>query len=134
MKDMTIWDKLPDEQVAYLSKNGKHFNKKLCEFAVNLMKDRDGAKQTPYTREDVDAMLTTIGYKPEKIPAPYDAVYIANMVKNDFFGDSIEDKEHVAKYVADVIFDADGYEGMILNRWLADMAGMGVWIDWERMI
>ena len=134
MKDMTIWDKLPDEQVAYLSKNGKHFNKKLCEFAVSKMTGRDGAKQAPYGREDVEAMLLAIGIKPEKLDAPYDAVYVANMVKNDFFGNSIEDKEHVAKYIADVMFDTDGYDGMVLNRWLADMACKGVWIDWERMI
>ncbi|MBP5219324.1 MAG: hypothetical protein J6034_01295 [Bacteroidaceae bacterium] len=137
MGDMTIWDKLPDEQKAYLSKNGKHFNKKLCEFAVSKMRMKegtDGKTLPPYTREDVEAMLLSIGVKQEKIQAPYDAVYVANMAKSDFYGSSLEDKEHIAKYVADVLFDMDGYDGMVMNRWLADMACKGIWIDWEMMI
>lgn len=135
--DMTIWDKMPDEQKAYLSKNGRHFNKKLCEFAVSKMRKKEevGSKQPqPYTREEVEAMMSAIGITPDKIPYPYDAVYVANMAKCDFLGSSIEDKEHIAKYVGDVLCDADGYEGMVLNRWLSDMAGKGIWIDWERMI
>lgn len=134
MKDMTIWDRLPEAQRVYLSRNGRHFNKKLCDFAVGKMEGEDGEKLTPYTREDVESMLTEIGIKTEDIPAPYDAVYVANMAKSDFLGSSIEDKEHLAKYVVDVLFDEDGYDGMVLNRWLSDMAGKGIWIDWERMI
>lgn len=132
--DMTMWDKIPEEQKLYLSRNGRHFNKKLCEWAVGLMRKDGGVKATPYSREEVEAMLEEAGMKIDELGAPYDAVYVANMVKNDFLGSSIEDKEHVARYIRDVLTDGDGYDGMVMNRWLADMAGKGKWIDWERMV
>lgn len=35
---MDIRDRRPEEMEAYLSNFGWHFNKKMCEFAVSLMK------------------------------------------------------------------------------------------------
>lgn len=130
--DMTKWDKIPEEQQLYLSRNGKHFNKKLCEYAVGMMRGKDSTD--PYTRKDVEDILKNAGMDIGDFDAPYDAVYVANMAKYDFLGSSIEDAKHLAKYVDDVLNDVDGYDGLVMNRWLADMAGKGKWIDWEKMI
>ena len=136
--DMTMWDKIPEEMQLYLSRHGRHFNKRLCEFAARKMRKIDSAgtrtKITPYTREEVEAMLGGIGKTLEDYDAPYDAIYVANMAKSDFLGSSLPDTAHVAQYVDDVMSDPDAYDGMVLNRWLADMAGKGTWIDWERMV
>lgn len=136
--DITLWDKIPEEQQLYLSRNGRHFNKKLCEFAVSLMRKEgpsgNKVRVIPLEREEVEKMLAENGISMSDFDAPYDAVYVANMAKNDFLGSSLEDEQHVAKYVKDVLDDADGYDGLVLNRWLADMAGKGKWIDWERMV
>ena len=35
-------DRMPDDIRAYLEKNGWSFSKKMCEFAVGRMKDRNG--------------------------------------------------------------------------------------------
>lgn len=133
-----MWDKIPEEQQLYLSRNGRHFNKKLCEFAVSLMRKEgpsgNKVRVIPLEREEVEKMLAENGISMSDFDAPYDAVYVANMAKNDFLGSSLEDEQHVAKYVKDVLDDADGYDGLVLNRWLADMAGKGKWIDWERMV
>lgn len=64
----------------------------------------------------------------------YDYVYVANMCKADFWGSSIVDEEHLAKYIKDVIEDYDAYDGYIFNRWYADMCGKGIVIDWEEML
>jgi methyl coenzyme M reductase beta subunit len=64
----------------------------------------------------------------------YDALYLANMVKADFWGSSIEDEEHMARYIENVICDPDGYDGLVFNRFLADCSGKGVVIFWEQMI
>lgn len=132
--DMTMWDKIPEEQQLYLSRNGRHFNKRLAEWAVSKMRKHGGEKVQPYTREDVEAMLATIGKSLDNYDAPYDAIYLANMAKADFLGSSLATNEQVAKWVDDVMSDPDAYDGMVLNRWLADMAGKGAWIDWERMV
>lgn len=60
-----------------------------------------------------------------------DDVYLANMVLSDYYGSSIEDERHMAKYIHDTINDKDGYEGMIFCRWLTDMENKGKEINWE---
>lgn len=60
----------------------------------------------------------------------YDAVYVANMCKADFLGRSVVDDLHLCLYVKDVIDDIDGYEGIVFNRWYADMSHKGIPIDW----
>lgn len=64
----------------------------------------------------------------------YDALYLANMVKADLWGSSIEDDEHLAKYVEDVICDVDGYDGIVFCRYLADCSAKGIVIHWDMMI
>lgn len=134
--DISIWDKIPEEMQLYLSRNGKHFNKRLCEFAVMHMRGKEEEKEDikPYTREQTEKMLLDAGFNITDYDAPYDAVYLANMAKYDYMGSSLEDAEHVARYINDTLTDADGYEGMVFNRWIADVSGKGVWVDWERMV
>lgn len=64
----------------------------------------------------------------------YDYVYVANMCKADFLGSSVPDEGHLCKYIKDVIDDVDAYDGIVFNRWYADMCRSGVPIDWEEMI
>ena len=47
------------------------------------------------------------------------------MCKADFMGSSITDEEHLAKYIKDVIDDEDAYDGIVFNRWYADMCKIG---------
>jgi len=56
------------------------------------------------------------------------------MGNNDFFGSSISDEKHLAMYVKDVIDDEDGYDGIVFNRWYADMVTSGIPIEWEEML
>lgn len=37
-------------------------------------------------------------------------------------------------YVKDVIDDVDAPDGLVFNRWYADMCYMGIAIDWEEML
>ena len=129
---------VPEDMEQYLSYYGCHFNKLLCEFAISKMRRDDKAtgtltKITPVTMDELKAMLekykVTIDTNEQ-----YDALYLANMVKADFLGSSIEDEEHMARYIEDVLCDPDGYEGLVFNRFLADCAGKGCVIFWESMI
>ena len=52
------------------------------------------------------------------------------MCKADYFGSSITDEKHLCLYVKDVIDDVDGYDGIVFNRWYADMCRKGVQVDW----
>jgi hypothetical protein len=56
------------------------------------------------------------------------------MVKADYWGSSIEDEEHLAKYIEDTLCDVDAAEGQVFARYLADCSVGGCIIYWESMI
>lgn len=121
-----------DSMKEYLSIYGWHFSKKMCEWAVSMMKNKAG-KITPYSKEDVSRLLKNNGIELEK-DAGYDSVYIANMAKADFLNSSIVDESHLAKYIKDVIDDPDGYCGLVFMRFYADCRGSKTPIIWEDLI
>lgn len=129
---------IPEDMENYLAFYGYHFNKKLCEFAVSRMMRDDkttGALKpiTPMSMNELHALLEKHKVEIDS-NAHYDALYVANMVKADFFGSSIEDDEHLIKYVEDVLCDPDAYEGMVFNRFVADCYGSGKAIFWDMML
>ena len=120
----------------YINNYGCHFNKKLCTEAISRMYYiANGKKEyiTPYTKEEVEEMLKAYNIK-LKNNKLYDAVYVANMCKADFLGKSVPTEEHLAKYVKDLLDDADAKEGFVFNRFYADCVFMNNPIEWEDMI
>lgn len=134
--DLTQYDIKPEGLINYLRYNGPHFSKKLLEFAVSKMTVRRGGVEFPlqaYTKEQVDNIIRVNNIKLDNNQL-YDYVYVANMCKADFLGSSITNESQLAKYIKDVIDDIDGYDGIVFNRWYADMSRKGIVIDWEEMI
>lgn len=134
--DLTQFDIKPEGMINYLRYNGPHFNKKLCDFAVSKMYKKIGnakVRVSAYTKEQVDNILKSNNVNVINNQL-YDYVYVANMCKADFLNSSIRDEMHLAKYIKDVIDDDDAYDGIVFNRWYADMCKQGIAIDWEEMI
>lgn len=134
--NFTQYDEVPRAMLNYMRHYGPHFNRKLCDFAVSLMtKDINGRETpiSPFNKDEVNGILEGHNVK-LKNNQLYDAVFVANMCKADFFGSSIIDEQHLAKYVKDVIDDDDAYDGIVFNRWYADMSYTGIAIDWEDML
>lgn len=134
--NFTQYDEYSEAMLVYLRNYGPHFNRKLYEFAVTKMWKRnknETKKLATITKLDVDNILKSYNIELENNQL-YDAAYVANMCKADFFGSSIVDEKHMALYVKDVIDDVDAEDGMIFNRWYADMCYKGIAIDWEEMI
>lgn len=134
---LDIYDVRPESMTNYLRYNGMHFSKKLCDFAVSKMYKRNSAGKreyiTPITKQQLDELLNKHNIKLENNQL-YDYVYVANMCKADFLGSSIKTEDHLALYVKDVIEDVDAYDGMVFNRWYADMCRKGIAIDWEDLL
>lgn len=131
--NLTQFDDMPEAMVAYMRHYGPHFNRKLLEFAVKRMSKEGGEKLSAYNKEQVTTILTRYGVTLNNDQL-HDSVYVANMCKADFLGSSVPDESHLAKYIKDVIDDPDGYDGMVFNRWYADMCYSGIAIDWEEML
>ena len=134
---LDIYDVRPEDMVSYLRHYGMHFNRKLCEFAISKMTRKvSNNKQepiVPLTKSQIDNILSTSGVTLQNNQL-YDYVYVANMCKADYLGSSINDDAHMALYIKDVIDDDDGYDGLVFNRWYADMCRKGIAIDWEEML
>ena len=130
---LDTYDTMPKAMKAYLSNYGWHFNKKLCEWAISMMRDRNKAKLPLVEKEKVESMLKQHGVEitTDKL---YDAMYVLHMAKADFMGSSIVDEQHLAKYVGDYINDPDGYDGIALTRFYADCMGKGIGIEWEDVL
>ena len=130
------YDEIPEGMKVYINNYGCHFNSKLSKEAASRMYKYSNGKKvfiTPYTKDDVDRILDVYNIKLERNKL-YDAVYVANMCKADFLGDSIPNEEYLAKYIKDVIDDPDADDGYVFNRFYADTMFMNNPIDWDNMI
>lgn len=128
---------IPEDMKTYLSYYGMNFSKKLYEFAVSNMRretaDGKMEKVKPMTADELKTLLSK--HKIEiRHNDLYNALYLAAMVKADYWGSSIEDEEHLAKYIEDTLCDVDAAEGQVLARYLADCSVGGCIIYWEDMI
>ena len=128
---------VPEDMKQYLSYYGMNFSKKLYEFAVGNMRretaDGKMEKVKPMTADELKSLLSKHNIEIEHNDL-YNALYLAAMVKADYWGSSIEDEEHLAKYIEDTLCDVDAAEGQILARYLADCSVGGCIIYWEDMI
>lgn len=130
-ESLDLYDCKPHGMEQYLRHNGWHFNKRMCDFAVALMR-KDGKHIQAWSKEDVDRMLGDAGMECDC--SDYDYVYVANMAQADFLGSSLKDASAVARYVCDVIGDEDQADGFIFNRFYADCVRNGYGIPWEDVL
>lgn len=127
----------PSGKREYLQNWGYHFSKKACEWAISLMRKRsaDGREVEikGYTLEEVNDMLNRNNIKINNFVA-YDAVYLASMIKADYWGSSIEDELHMARHIKDVLDDVDGSEDSVFCCWYMKMIKTGTPVLWEEIM
>lgn len=133
MQPLDIYELKPAGMAEYLSNYGWHFSKKMAEWAISMMRDRNGAKVKPKDKNQLDESLATVGADISGIKG-YDAVFVDAMARADFYGSSIVSEQQLLKYICDYLGDKDGYDGIAFNRFYADTIRIGVPILWEEMI
>lgn len=112
----------------YKEKHGMHFSDKLAMWASNKMKNANG-KEHVWSVDDVKGAFESLGYE-LKSPCTWgDATYAANMIYSDY-GKYLKEDTDAVKMAWALMNDPDGYEGMIFNRWTADIMEKGVCVDW----
>ena len=124
---------IPEDMKMYLSNYGRHFSKKMYEFAVSNMYKDGGQKAQPITKEVFNSKMQQYGIRLDN-DVLYDGCYVWTMCAMDFLGKSIPNEQYQAMYVRDLIDDPDAVDGQIFNRFYADMCLQGIPIDWEFMI
>lgn len=136
---LDAYDIKPEAMTEYLRHYGYHFNKKACEYAVSLMRKRNDStgkseRIKPYSKEDVEAMLTKYGVTIESQSVLYDHVYLANMIQADYLKKSIPDEVHMANHIKAVIDDVDSPDDTVFFVWYARCVHAGIPIEWEDLV
>jgi len=135
---LDIYEKLPEALAGYLSENGPHFNKKLCDWAVSKMQIKDeltGKKKKldSWSMEQVDEMMER--NKTEiKNDNGFDVCYVMNMLKADFYKKSIIDEAHLCMHAKLYMDDIDGDPSRAFDEFYATCIGKGIAIPWEKML
>lgn len=129
---------MPPQMKAYLRNYGYSFSKKACEWAVRLMRRENATtgkmeRIEPYTREKAESLLGEFGIELEN-NIGYNFVYVINMALADYWKGTIEDEEHLARYVKETIDDVDGNPENLFRMWIAKMDGDGIPIPWEELL
>lgn len=131
---MDYYDIMPKGMDAYLSNHGHHFSKPMLEWAVGMMKDREGKKVQVIDKKKLDEMLDAYGVKLKRTEGYYDAVYVYAMAKSDYYGSSLDDEIRLAKYVGDYTNDPDGNPTRAFDEFYINCMAKGIDIPWEDMI
>lgn len=122
---------------SYLTRYGFNFNKKAFDLAVGRMKKRNPSgkmeKITPVQKVNVEEILSAHGVVLEH-DTLYNAAYVYNMGMADYFGSSVPDEAHLARYVKDVLDDPDGSDELPFRFWLQKNVALGEPVDWEDLI
>lgn len=117
----------------YIDQYGAHFNRKLYEWAVSMMRDRNGSKPSVLTREQATEWLKTQGVT-LKNDKGYDSAYVYAMAKADYLGSSIKDNVHLALFVRDFLEDPDGYPTKAFDHFVMDCRAKNEPIYWEEFL
>lgn len=133
MTRLDYYDIHPAGMDAYLSNYGYHFSKPMYEWAVSMMRDRNGNKMQPVSKEQAAEVLRANGVTVEHDKG-YDVPYVWMMGKADYFGSSIVDDAHLAKFVKDYLDDKDGSDSRAFDEFFAKTVALGIPIMWEDVI
>lgn len=117
----------------YLSEYGRHFNKRLFEYAVSMMEDRNKKKLNAWSKDQCDNFLRDNGVN-VKNTMGYDSAYVLNMARSDYFGSSIVEDARLALYVRDYMDDVDGNPTRAFDEFYINCVAKGVPIFWGDML
>lgn len=131
---MDYYDILPKGMDAYMANHSHHFSKPMLEWAVGMMRSRDGKKINPISRQELDDKLNAYGVQLKRNEGYYDAIYVWCMAMSDYFGSSITDEIRLAMFVKDYTDDPDGNPTRAFDEFVANCMAKGVDIPWEDMI
>lgn len=121
------------EAADYISDHGYHFTEVLMNYVISKMENADGSTKR-ITKDDVDKYIINHGCVTPSRSNVYDITYTANMAYADFYPTLLHTVDECIEYALAVANDVDGYEGIEFCRWLADLMGKHVRINWNEFI
>lgn len=123
---------ISEERAIYEDSWHGQFSKKLAEFGISRMKDKNGERIEKKPLEKVMATLKEHGVElPEKYKYTAWYLYHKTLADNPH---SLHKDEQRAYYVYETVCDPDGCDGDVLDSFVAKMCNAREPIDWEEML
>ena len=120
---------------AYVAQHGYHFTPSLADHVTkHHMTNTDGTTHN-WTTAQVQSALEAAGMKQNPLNMTWgDAAYLANWFYSDEYPDYLKTEADVIKRTYRAAQDPDGYEGMTFMRFLSDVVGHHLDIDWASFV
>lgn len=118
------------DAVDYIKNHKYHFTEDLMNYAVSKMQNVNGT-DGHLSKDVVENYMNSHGYIHPLRSNLYDITYTANMAYADFYPHLLDTTDKCIEYALAVADDVDGYEGIEFCRWLADLMGKNVQINWD---
>lgn len=117
----------------YVENHGYHFTPELADEVTTLyMENADGTLHH-WTAEQVKNAMIAAGMRNNPLRMTWgDAAYLANWYYSDEYPEEIGTENGCIERAYKAAQDPDGYEGMTFIRWLGDVVGKRIRIEWER--
>ena len=131
------WDK-PKEMKSYLSNFGWHFNKKMFDYGVSLLKQRNIQTNKyenlkPISKEEIETLMNTSNIVIENV-VMYDLAYLINYAKALFSGNLITNEKQLLLFARDYFENPHYSDGEILKCFYTMQISEGRPFDWSEMI
>ena len=134
MNRLDYYEILPSGMEAYLAAHGRHFSKPMLEWAVSMMRDKEGRAGSVIDKKRFDEIMTSYGQTINRKGGYYDGIYVWCMAKSDYMNSSIVDEPHLAMFVKDYIDDIDGNPTRAFDEFYINCIAKGIDIPWEDLI
>lgn len=125
-----FWDN-PDYQ-AYKQKHGMHFSDAMAMYASRKMQNSNQQKHI-WSVKDVQDAFASLKYELPEHATWGDATYAANMYYADF-APVLKTEVDAVRMAYMILYDPDGYEGMLFNRYTADVMQTNAQINWKDLM
>lgn len=123
------------DYLAYVDAHGYHFTPALADHVTkHHIENADGTTHN-WTTAQVKSALEAAGMKQNPLNMTWgDAAYLANWYYSDEYPDYLKTETDVIKRTYKAAQDPDGYEGMTFMRFLSDVVGHSIDLDWASFI
>lgn len=121
--------------LAYIHAHGYHFTPELADHVTrHHLVNADGSSHH-WTTAQVQSALQAAGMKDKPLNMTWgDASFLANWFYSDEYPDTLSSESAVIRRTYRAAQDPDGYEGMTFSRWLSDVIGHRINIDWASFV
>lgn len=118
--------------IDYVKKNGYHFNEKLADYVGKMLYKNSSLQYVPESQ--ITDLMNNVKISFSDKITKGDIMYAFNYVYVNLYPELLKDMKSCLLHVHKEVNSSYGYDGMIFCRWISDIIGRKIKINWENFI